>query len=394
MKPIHLTTSALLAALLMGFSGCDSDSDDTPGTITEPGESDIAVKTVDATDYDNYAYFSLASGTVVTASDNWDLAFKRTEFIMNGGDSGSKGVQMALAHTPDGFYDGTDTAVEATFLSALPEDYLEVIGTIAADDNLTAFGSDVFTPAIPAMTTTETDGWYYYCGSNPEQCDSAQIAAHKIVPNEDTWYLVRSAEATDGNYTFAKVHVTGIDYLSSSAERNVTLEMYVQPGTDNTFGAATVTAVLNTLPNSETCYHIATNTVNDCSGAWDIKHKRIGNSSSLRLNGGASGTGDAAGSQLDASDLGKLASGTDLAANVQEMTSSYYWTQDVTASDYGKYSATYGWGWYKSSKIYPNYRVYLLDDGEGKTYALQISSYYHPETLTSANITLRYTEVE
>ena len=65
-------------------------------------------------------------------------------------------------------------------------------------------------------------------------------------------------------------------------------------------------------------------------------------------------------------------------------------------SDFGKYSATYGWGEYDlngAHKIHPNYRVYLLDNGS-KTYALQILSYYHPDTLTSGYITLRYREVE
>ena len=65
-------------------------------------------------------------------------------------------------------------------------------------------------------------------------------------------------------------------------------------------------------------------------------------------------------------------------------------------SDFGSYNSTYGWGWYYSGnhKIYPNYRVYLLDDGNGTKYAIQISSYYHPDTETSGHISLRYRELE
>ena len=64
-------------------------------------------------------------------------------------------------------------------------------------------------------------------------------------------------------------------------------------------------------------------------------------------------------------------------------------------SQYGKYSSEYGWGEYSLNgdhKISPNYRVYLLKSGD-TTYALQILGYYHPETLESAYITLRYREV-
>lgn len=362
--------------VLASFSGCGSSDSKAQDPIDEVA-SDFTKVVIDASDYNEYAYFNLQSGEIVDSISEADLGFKRTAFIMNGGDTSDGGVAMALAITPDGFYDASGEPIESAFTNAIPDNYEHYFQTVQADGNITSFSSDEFTPAIPSM-----NGWYEY-NINGD---------HRLTAKTDSWYLVQSAKKTNDSYTYAKFHVTDIVYPEDSADaRDIKIEAYIQKSSDTVFSDTSVSATLSVAPDTSKCYLFETESVNDCSGDWDIKAQRDGRSSYIKINAGASGSGYA---QAMALGTDYNTYDDDTTALVDDITTiSHGWSEDVMESDYGKYNSTIGWGDYYNHKIYPNYRIYILDNGV-KTYAIQIAGYYNPETETSGYITLKYKELQ
>lgn len=87
----------LLAGLLMGFTACKKEE---AATVTPPLETltfknlaapgDVIDRaTGQVTQQNPFIYFSFEKGTTVSQSENWDIAFKGTTLIFNGGKSGS-----------------------------------------------------------------------------------------------------------------------------------------------------------------------------------------------------------------------------------------------------------------------------------------------------------------
>ena len=74
---------------------------------------------VDASSYDNWVYYDLANRTVVNTPDasNWQIAFKRTDVMLNGGDAGDGNGTAGgfIAAHVAGFYDGNGDPVKASF---------------------------------------------------------------------------------------------------------------------------------------------------------------------------------------------------------------------------------------------------------------------------------------
>ena len=135
------------------------------------------ILTVDATDRENWAYINFIEGETVDIADPasslaWDLGFKRTEVIANGGVSGP-GKTGALALK--------DTTFEEV-LEAPEGDYVSDTDQI--------------------MTFARGDGWYTYTGP----------PNHLVLPNPKI-YVLRIA--TDGEtrstrpYNYVKVRFIG-----------------------------------------------------------------------------------------------------------------------------------------------------------------------------------------
>ena len=126
------------------------------------------ILTVDATDGENWVYTDLLRGEVVdisnpTTSFNWDLGFKRTAVIVNGGISGpGEAGAMVLE----------DVLFEDILVA--PEE-----GYVSDTEQITTFATG--------------DGWYTYTGP----------PNHWVLPN-DIVYVIRTAT---GNY--AKLRFIG-----------------------------------------------------------------------------------------------------------------------------------------------------------------------------------------
>ncbi|MYG00095.1 hypothetical protein F4212_13320 [Candidatus Poribacteria bacterium] len=124
--------------------------------------------TVEATDRENWTYVSLIEGEVVDINDaatslKWDIGFKRTSVIVNGGVSGP-GKSSVLALEDTSFED---------ILEAPVGDYVSDTEEIA--------------------TIARGDGWYTYTGP----------PNHWILPNEIVYVL----QTATGD--FAKLRFTG-----------------------------------------------------------------------------------------------------------------------------------------------------------------------------------------
>ena len=151
--------------------------------------------TVDATDRENWTYINLLEGEVADIEDaaislKWDLGFKRTAVIVNGGVSGS-GEAGAMALEDISFAD---------VLEAPEGDYVSDTDQIA--------------------TFARGDGWYTYTGP----------PNHWVLPNEKV-YVLRSAAGD-----FAKLRFIGYYENNETKEGSgiITIEYVLQDdGTRN-----------------------------------------------------------------------------------------------------------------------------------------------------------------
>ncbi len=160
--------------------------------------------TVDATDRENWSYISLFEGKVVDIEDaatslKWDLGFRRTSVIVNGGVSGpGKASVLALEDT-------------------IFEDVLE------------APNGDYVSDTDEITTIARGDGWYTYTGP----------PNHWILPN-DVVYVLQTAI---GN--FAKFRFIGYYENNESKEGsgNIGIEYVLQDDGSQNFIETETTAV-------------------------------------------------------------------------------------------------------------------------------------------------------
>ena len=152
-------TCLMLNTLLIAFVACD---DENP----EPEDTVLEVNTVEDLMADGqYAYYDLEEGTIVSSTDSastkWDLAFRNTTILVNGGTSG---LGQAAAQVVEGIFEELEEA---------PAD-----------------GYQQDTEAGPAI-----QGWYTYTGQTGTPAHAVLIAPGKVI-------MLKTA---DGNY--AKVEV-------------------------------------------------------------------------------------------------------------------------------------------------------------------------------------------
>lgn len=161
--------------------------------------------TVDATDRENWAYINLTEGETVDIADAatsmaWDLGFKRTGVIVNGGVSGP-GKTGALALEDISFED---------VLEAPKEEYVSDTEQIA--------------------TFARGDGWYTYTGP----------PNHWVLPNSRVYILQIPTDPTaesEGPYDYAKVRFIGYYENNETKEGSgyVTIEYVLQDNGTRSF---------------------------------------------------------------------------------------------------------------------------------------------------------------
>lgn len=160
--------------------------------------------TVDATDSESWVYINLLEGEVVnivdaTTSLQWDLGFKRTSVIVNGGVSGSGNAAVLVVE-------------DASF-----EDILDVPeGEYISDTDQIA-------------TFARGDGWYTYTGP----------PNHWILPNEKVYIL----QTASGNY--AKLRFIGYYENNDTKEGSghVSIEYVLQTDGSRFFEASEPAAI-------------------------------------------------------------------------------------------------------------------------------------------------------
>ncbi len=154
---------ALLVACAPDIGGHDDTAADTAAPEGNVDEGDGTTTTVlDATDYETWVYFELESASTVSVGDpessqGWDLAFQRYLPKLNGGVSGSGGVEVAVLEGDD--FDAITTAPDDGYVTDEPD----------ADED-----------GVPEYAMA---GWYDY-----------DEATHVLSSKDDLVYVLRSVE--------------------------------------------------------------------------------------------------------------------------------------------------------------------------------------------------------
>ncbi|PID63927.1 MAG: hypothetical protein CSB44_00195 [Gammaproteobacteria bacterium] len=400
-----VATSCALAACSSsddddGNNANDSNGENTgtetgggENTGTEGGSSSATATTVDgitsiridataggfgADDNDpanHWTYYDISNATVLDLSDEaaassneWDIAFKRNNVILNGGVSGNGQVKGGIVDAQLDFYNEENEPLKDVFMAATAENELAAL-TEATDMSAVEFLSDHYVANIVGTGQTGDNSWFLYDPST-----------HQLSANADAWFAVRGASGD----SYAKLHVTDIQ----TNERQVTTELFIQGAGASNFDTNTTTWVAS--PGAEggkVCYDFETMGEMDCDSAadsWDLQLdiSADGRSWNLWTNGGVYGSGDSGGSfgPMDAA----LATDTVNGASVPN------WFDDTT----GGVFADYPWYVYNlngSHRLWPNFRVYAIETPEG-TYKLQLVGYYD-EGATSGFVSIRHMPV-
>ena len=166
--------------------------------FTASAELHQNILTIDATDRENWAFINLNECETVDIADAasslvWDLGFKRTEVIANGGVSGP-GKTGAL-----------------------------VVKDISFEDVLEAPEDDYVSDTDQIATFKRGDGWYIYTGP----------PNHWVLPNPKVYVLriARDPKAQPASpYNYAKVHFIGYYENNETKEGSghITIEYVLQ----------------------------------------------------------------------------------------------------------------------------------------------------------------------
>lgn len=310
---------SLVAAL-----ACSSDD------VTAPPVPEAGAMTVDAST--GWVFVSLADSAVVQAtpssseSEDWDIAFNATGVMLNGGVAGPGGVTGACLCQNAG-------ATDAQILAMTPESELDAFeGVVSVPAGLTF---------VSEQLVTAVTGWFTGTGATAA-ADPGAV------------FLVRLADST----SFAKVHVTQLQNPSSVSAGIVTLEYAVQADSTADFGSIQTVDV--DLSGGAQQVDLNAGTTGASVANWDLALDGF----TIRLNGGVSGSGDAA----------AAVAGEPFGDVTTAVTFGSAYRGDTFAGIFGAER------WYRydlagDNRISPTFDVYVLQRGS-VAYALQIVNYY------------------
>jgi hypothetical protein len=315
---------APLVAVAVLAGGCTSDD------VTGPPAAEAGAMTVDASS--GWIFVSLADSAVVAPSPSagtssaWDIAFNATSVMLNGGAAGPGGVTGACVCQNAG-------ASSAEILAMTPSTELSDFESLTAPPAGASFVTDTFVPAIT--------GWYSGAGATAS-ADPAEV------------FLVRLADGT----SYAKLHVTALQNSTAGSPGTVTLEYAIQADENAAFGSVETIDVDAGAGIRQVDLNAGTAgaTVAD----WDLEIDGF----TIRLNGGASGSGQAA--------------ATTAAAPFAQVATAVTFASAYRLDGFaGVFDAS---RWYRynlagDNRISPTFDVYLIKRGS-LTYALQVVNYY------------------
>lgn len=352
-----LASSGLLAA------GCNFEGGGSGGT----GGTNVQL---DATT--DWAFFSFDSGLKVTESDDWDVAFNRTTVRTN-----TDRVEVALANEQEDFYDSDGDAVSNVFLNATANSENEHLMANFDVDDL-SFEEDEYNTAINREGTGAVHG---------------SLVPNVDVADSDTWLLLRSAEGD----SFAKFRLTEYKYnMDNSAtpplhRLDIEGEFFVQAAGDSSFSATAVTWTRD--ETSENCFDFDSGATVGCEGdTWDIQYSSDG----LKVNGGSSATNsDNSGGvyifDTDEDTYGMTKAQIDNITDASNLNARLFTDDEFSTFFYD--NSWYAYNLANQHKIYPNYRVYAVQNTDSEAVHLfQITGYYDANN-ESGNISLKYREL-
>lgn len=370
--------SILLSACGGGSSNDISDSDDNGGSNGLP--DNVSTQQINASSSDTAVYMNLETGSVLTmtdeeaaASSDWHLAFKRNNIQLNSGASGPGQVAGAVAADQADFYTGSGEPNSSVFLNATADSELE---------HLLAEMSEPSTWTNDALVSQFGEDWYIYNFSNGN-----------MTANSENGWLVRSSEGD----SYARLQVNEFDFPTRTGEgiKSFRIDFDVQPSAQSTFtGIATFTGSIPST-GGDLCFDFDSDTTVGCDTEnWDINLGFSGRDIYLRTNSGSSGDGDGgAFGAFEWTDLDVYTSAT-ISPSGQSITHHY---EADTSSGIFTNSLWYAYSLQGNHKLWPNYRVYLIDtdstDDASPIYAMQVTGYYN-DIGESGHPAIRWTPVE
>lgn len=326
-----------------------------------------------------YTYVSLSDGAVVeltddqaASSENWDLAFKRSTVILNGGASGPGSVSAYFTGNNAEAYDSNGDAIFDWFAASTADSELPDFEEVSTSDipDSSEFVTD--SPLLAITGDGPPDGWWLY-----------DFMTHTVSANPDQWWVVRS----DTGEAYAKFHVIELSEDLGNERWVVTLEMEIQNSGDSEFTSTHTETVFIPLGGGSVYFDIETLSQVISTGPWDIRveYNAAETFFNIYTNGGASGTGDGGAFPIG-NEPGLITDGgdatqipfyfTDSAGGI--FIDSIWYAYNLTGTDH---------------QLWPNYRVYLIQTN-GEVYKLQILSYYHPQSAQSAWYTIRFQQIQ
>lgn len=219
--------------------------------VSQP--SNVLTATIDASSSDNWAYFDLQNGTVVDSpsNNNWHIAFKRTDVILNGGDAGTGNIGGFIGKHLDGFYDTQGNPIKSAFDNATLASTLTALQQVdglttptRAADWVVDTNSSIINPSPECIMGARGPDFCQYglYSYNPAGIvgdnGSFVTPTHGLAPrganssfdtNPEGAVLLRSG---DGE-SYARLYVTGIQYSTTKdANGNDVLDASGNPELD------------------------------------------------------------------------------------------------------------------------------------------------------------------
>lgn len=383
---IHPRTILSLAVVTVLLAGCGGgSSNDIADDSGDSGSGDdqqagVTTKQVDASDSSTPVYLNLETGEQVdltedeaAASTDWHLAFQRNTIQLNSGASGPGNVVGAIGADQADFYNSNGAPNTSVFLNATADSELEhLLAEMVEPSSWTA----------DALISQFADDWYNYDPSNGN-----------ISANADNGWLVRSGEGD----SYARMQVNTFDFPTRTGEgiKDIQIDFDVQPAAQSTF--TTTASFTGSIPaiGGELCFDFDSNTTVGCDATtWDIKLGFAGRDLYLRSNSGPSSNGD--GGVFGAFEWTELSTYTSATITPGGESISGLYAADATGGIFVD-SAWYAYSLEGNHKLWPNYRVYLIDtdsnDDASPIYGLQVIGYYN-DAGTSGFPKIRWKTVE
>lgn len=292
-----------------------------------------------------WAFVSLGDEAAVTISNpaanpGWDIAFNATRVMLNGGVAGPGEVVGHCVCQNAGASDQEIVGLTADGESA---DFQAInAGDIPGSDG---FEVEALVPAVR--------GWY--TGTGPA-----------AIPAAGTTWLLRLQDGT----SFAKLRVLSLAGPTADHAGQVTLEYAVQPAADQAFGPVQTISLDASTPTS---LDLNTGSTAPAATDWDLALQGF----AIRLNGGASGAGNAAAAPTTEAFAAVASASVDPRAYQQD--------------GFGGVFSSHPWYRYNltgENIIHPTFEVYLIRRGD-IVYKLQLTNYYGAAG-EPRHITLRY----